>query len=404
MAAATLTYDSIPARSETPISMTSVSDGAASPAPTSASFFSSQSLLSSIRYLYCRDRPLTSSEQRDAALNLSLYTNVAILITKAVAFFLSGSLSVLAALMDSALDILSQIVLYWAERRSHTGASSGLYPAGASKFEPVGVIICAALMGMGSFQVIREAVESLIHSLTSSEHPQLDNSSTGMFSIIAVILVKLLLFLYCKAVANLLSADGGGDSVATIEAMYQDHVNDCLSNSVAVVAVFFASRWPELWWLDPAGAIIISVYIMYSWYHTGSEEIEKLVGKAADQELIDRLTEIGNAHHELLKVDILRCYHFGEQFLVEMEVVLPPEMVLRETHDIGMSLQYKLEKIPEVERAFVHIDYKARAYDEHVNSKIYKSYQQQKSVDEEVERTQSPSSEVSSNSAGFEIL
>ena len=101
MAAATLTYDSIPARSETPISMTSVSDGAASPAPTSASFFSSQSLLSSIRYLYCRDRPLTSSEQRDAALNLSLYTNVAILITKAVAFMHKKSFSEAVAVLKS---------------------------------------------------------------------------------------------------------------------------------------------------------------------------------------------------------------------------------------------------------------------------------------------------------------
>jgi hypothetical protein len=51
------------------------------------------------------------AKHRDLALDVSLYTNILILGTKAVAFFLSGSLSVLAALMDSALDILSQVVL-----------------------------------------------------------------------------------------------------------------------------------------------------------------------------------------------------------------------------------------------------------------------------------------------------
>ena len=69
--------------------------------------------------------------------------------------------------------------------------------------------------------------------------------------------------------------------------------------------------------------------------------------------------------------------------LVEMEVVLPAEMVLRETHDIGMSLQYKLEQVAEVERAFVHMDYKAHSYDEHINSHLYQSYDEQLSADED---------------------
>jgi len=37
--------------------------------------------------------------------------------------------------------------------------------------------------------------------------------------------------------------------------------------------------------------------------------------------------------------------------------VLPPTMNLRESHDIGESLQRKLERIDNVERAFVHCDY-----------------------------------------------
>jgi hypothetical protein len=32
-------------------------------------------------------------------------------------------------------------------------------------------------------------------------------------------------------------------------------------------------------------------------------------------------------------------------------------MELRESHDIGEDLQIKLESLPDVERAFVHVDY-----------------------------------------------
>ena len=64
------------------------------------------------------------------------------------------------------------------------------------------------------------------------------------------------------------------------------------------------------------------------------------------------------------------AYHFGPKFLVELEVVMPKETLLFESHDVGMELQYEIEGREEVERCFVHIDYQTRPYDEHVVSKV----------------------------------
>ena len=35
----------------------------------------------------------------------------------------------------------------------------------------------------------------------------------------------------------------------------------------------------------------------------------------------------------------MRAFHFGERFLVEIDIVLGEEMTLKETHDIAESLQ-----------------------------------------------------------------
>ena len=51
---------------------------------------------------------------------------------------------------------------------------------------------------------------------------------------------------------------GDDDSVA---ALAQDHRNDVLSNSMALVTAYAAHARPTMWWLDPAGAILISLYI-----------------------------------------------------------------------------------------------------------------------------------------------
>ena len=61
----------------------------------------------------------------------------------------------------------------------------------------------------------------------------------------------------------------------------------------------------------------------------------------------------------------MRAYHFGPKFLVEVEIVMAEDTLLRDSHDCGIMLQHKIESLPEVERCFVHIDYQQREVDDH---------------------------------------
>jgi hypothetical protein len=113
------------------------------------------------------------------------------------------------------------------------------------------------------------------------------------------------------------------------------------------------------------------VYIIHSWYETAKEQIEQLTGKCAPVEFIDELYTIATTFDsKIILVDVVRAYHFGPKFLVELEVVLPRDTPLVDSHDLGMELQYEIESRPQVERCFVHIDYESRPYDEHVVSKV----------------------------------
>jgi divalent metal cation (Fe/Co/Zn/Cd) transporter len=51
-----------------------------------------------------------------------------------------------------------------------------------------------------------------------------------------------------------------------------------------------------------------------------------------------------------VKIDTVRAFYFGTSYLVEVDIVLPENMVLKEAHDIGESLQKKIEDLPDVER------------------------------------------------------
>jgi divalent metal cation (Fe/Co/Zn/Cd) transporter len=70
-------------------------------------------------------------------------------------------------------------------------------------------------------------------------------------------------------------------------------------------------------------------------------------------------------HPKVLQVDTCRAYHAGNNLFVEVDIVMDRETPLWESHDIGESLQIKLEKLINVERAFVHVDYETSHKPEH---------------------------------------
>lgn len=299
---------------------------------------------------------------RRVAIELSLYLNLLILFSKLIAYLRTLSLSVLAALTDSLLDVVSQLVLNYTEKHSTKSRSSALYPAGAARLEPVGVLTCAALMGMASFEILKESIESLIYngSAAMQDHLQGGQNMGSVYGMAAIVFVKLALYVLCQysrpskvqmgpSIGNSTAKQSVRVSDPTLEALALDHWNDALSNGVAAAALFAALLSKDLWFLDPVGAIIISFYIIHSWYETGKEQIEQLTGKCAPDEFIDELRDLASNFDKRMVVDVVRAYHFGPKFLVELEVVLPKDTLLMESHDLGMELQYEIEGREEVE-------------------------------------------------------
>ena len=91
-----------------------------------------------------------------------------------------------------------------------------------------------------------------------------------------------------------------------------------------------------------AGAVLISLYIMWSWAIITKEQLDKLVGHSAPEEFLEEVGEMAANHHEGMEVDVVRAYHFGERYTVEVEVILPGDMTVRSSHDIALDLQHKV--------------------------------------------------------------
>lgn len=58
-----------------------------------------------------------------------------------------------------------------------------------------------------------------------------------------------------------------------------------------------------------------------------------------------------------MSIDTCRVYHSGPNYVVEVDIVLPPEMPLWRAHDLSQDLQDQIEALPDVDRCFVHVDH-----------------------------------------------
>jgi cation diffusion facilitator family transporter len=235
------------------------------------------------------------------ATTASWIVNWLLLFIKIVALIISSSKAVAAALADSAVDLVSQFVLSLAER--YMSRHNPDYPVGRSRLEALSVLASASIMTMASTEVIQFSVIDLINGINGNI-PKL-NADILVICLLGIgIFLKIFLYVFCTWAQKILDSD-------VLVALSEDHLNDVMSNSVAIGTVLIAVKVSNLWWFDPVGAIIISLIIIYRWACIMIEQVKKIVGHTAPTEFIQQVEEIANQHDSRLAVDCIRAYHFG---------------------------------------------------------------------------------------------
>ncbi len=270
----------------------------------------------------------------------------------------------LASLMDSIMDIMSGIILMVCAKIA-ASRDPHLYPGGKSRAEPIGIVVFSVVMGAAACTELPRAamltvswagmvsLNVILESIKTLSANKAESINLGLFDILGLVAVVV-----TKGVLHLWSR--GTPSIAA-QAQSEEHRTDMGGNALSFVAVLMAFYIPDkkAWWVDATVAMLYSLFTIYTWGGVGLAHARTLVGRTADPQFIQQLTSIVY-HHEpdkSIKVDTVRAYHYGSNFLVEVEIILPENMTVKESHDLSESLLHKLERLPEVDRAFVHIDY-----------------------------------------------
>ncbi|EPQ63587.1 hypothetical protein BGT96224_A21320 [Blumeria graminis f. sp. tritici 96224] len=275
------------------------------------------------------------------AININLTANLFLLAGKIVTIFMTNSLSVLASLVDAILDLLSTAII-WTTTKMIERQDYHSYPIGRRRLEPLGVLVFSVIMVTSFFQVGLEC----IGRLQSGDHTIIQLALPSILIMSATVLIKLLCWIWCRMVKN-----------SSVQALAQDAMTDVVFNIFSIIFPL-AGFYAKIWWLDALGGLLLSLYIVINWTKTSSTHIRNLTGAAASADERNVLLYLTMRFAKTIKqIQGLQAYHCGDKINVEVDIVLDEEMTLRDSHDLGESLQYVLESVPIVDRAFVHQDY-----------------------------------------------
>ena len=275
------------------------------------------------------------------AIYLNLAANAILLAGKIAVIVLTSSLSVLASLVDAALDFLSTAIV-WTTTKLISRQDQYRYPIGRRRLEPIGVLVFSIIMITSFFQVFLEC----FNRLTGPDHTIVQLGIPAIVIMASTVFIKLGCWFWCRLIKN-----------SSVQALAQDAMTDVVFNIFSIIFPLIG-YYAHLWWLDALGGLVLSLYVIVNWSRTSSTHIKNLTGAAApaaDRNILLYLTM--RFATKIKSIQGLQAYHAGDKLNVEVDIVLDEGMSLRDSHDLGESLQYVLESVPSVDRAFVHLDY-----------------------------------------------
>ena len=282
--------------------------------------------------------------KRETLLPLATYASgaTAILLVglKTWAWLASGSVSLLASLVDSLTDSLASIVNLFAVRLALRPADDN-HPFGHGQAESLSALAQSAFIGGSAVFLLLNAVERLLH-------PQpLQQTTLG----IAVMLVSLLLTLALVLFQRWVLRRAQSQAVSADSLHY---VTDFASNIVVLVALVLAAwGWQRA---DAVLALLLGGWIFWSAAKIAIEAVNTLMDKALPPADIARIEAAALAVPGVLGIHDLRTRLSGARHFIQMHIDLDARLNIVEAHDIAVAVAAQIRALFEEAEVIVHQD------------------------------------------------
>ncbi len=271
---------------------------------------------------------------------IAVIANTLLCIAKFIVGILFNSISIISDALNSFTDIIASLSVLISIKVSSLSPDKK-HQFGHTRSQPIAGLIVAIFTSIVGFEVIVSSIMRII------DGKKIIPGLLPIIIIIIVIITKFLLYIDAK--------DTYKHSKGTaIKALYTDHRNDVLVSSAVLIGVILSSYGYPIF--DPIVAIIVGVYIIWSGFDIGKENIRYLMGEAPTEDMFNHIESLAASVPGVIGIHDIRAHLLGTVLEVEVHIYVDKTLNIQKAHDIGKRVQNKLEKQNHIIKAYIHID------------------------------------------------
>lgn len=287
----------------------------------------------------------TSLTQRNARLlRQATYASVAVAITlivlKAVVWFMSGSVSLLASLIDSLMDAGASLINLIAVSYALTPADKG-HRFGHGKAEALAGLAQSAFIAGSAVLVLLQGIDHL-------RNPRpVEAAWFGVAVMLLSIAATLLLLRFQRHVIQ-----RTGSTAIRADALH--YRSDLLMNTSIIAALVLA--WYGLPGADALFGIGVALFIGFGALQIGRDATQVLMDHELPDEVRREALALARAVPGVIDVHDLRTRQSGQQWFMQLHLELPGELPLTEAHELGEQVRHAIQQRFSQAEVLVHKD------------------------------------------------
>ncbi|PCC97737.1 cation diffusion facilitator family transporter [Halopseudomonas pelagia] len=287
--------------------------------------------------------PLIPAE-RDRLLKLATYASVAVAVLlialKSSVYLMSGSVSLLASLIDSLMDAAASVINLFAVRYALKPADHE-HRFGHGKAEALAGLAQSAFITGSAVLVLLQGIDRLLNPRP------LDSAWLG----IAVMLFSIAATIGLLLIQRHVIKRTGSTAIRADSLHYR---SDLLLNASIIVALLLAAYGIQR--ADAFFGLAIALFIGYSAVQIGRDAVQILMDRELSDEVRAEALQLARSVEGVVNVHDFRSRQSGHDWFMQMHVEVPAQTPLVLAHDLGERVRARIvERFPQTD-VLIHTD------------------------------------------------
>ncbi len=284
---------------------------------------------------------MDAAQEKIAVAKLSVYSNSSLVALKLVAGVLMMSVAVISEAIHSAIDLVAALIARYSVKKSAEPADRE-HRYGHGKYENLSGMIEGALIFVASIVIIYEAIQKFV------KPSDIDFLVPGMiimgFSAVLNFFVSRKLMKVAKKTESLaLEADAF-------------HLTTDVLTSVGVFVALVLIQLTGIREFDPSVALIVAAFIIHAAYDITRRSTEGLLDKSLPETEIRLIERVIRDHDHVLNYHKLRARRMGSERQIDVHMIVPRNLSVKEGHDLVDHLEYEIKKELPGSSIIIHIE------------------------------------------------